>query len=280
MNNSIEKIYDKTKDIWGDPQTYRGINFHPLKIRESEYQKNFNFLFTYPKNSIPDRDILRMSYLKFVVFVMQGLINSSGFEVSNMLLDFLKHITKEKNVSISGMIMPLQKLGYLPLEKIVRVTNGIELKDISLKLIIGNVEFNETGFDEIREIILEQNGLSIEYVNEYNPELEKILVTYSKMNGEITFEDEAYTFASLLGKSMKEIGNYTIVQYKNHMKRMVMLKDYDLYKPLEAVGQIKVKSGEIKHYLSHFGKEGRYSSILVNTKEFEKNDLMQGAKSI
>jgi len=232
MNETIAKIYDKTKDIWGDPQTYRGINFHPLKIRESEYQKNFNFLLTYPKNSIPDRDILRMSYLKFVVFVMQGLINSNGFEVSNMLLDFLKHITKEENVSISGMIMPLQKLGYLPLEKIVRVTNGIELKDISLKLIIGNVEFNETGFDEIREIILEQNGLSIEYVNEYNAELEKILVTYSKMNGEITFEDEAYTFASLLGKSMKEIGNYTIVQYKNHMKRMVMLKDYDLYKPL------------------------------------------------
>jgi len=280
MNENVKKIYDKTKDVWGEPQVYRGIKFYPLKIRDIEYQKWFNFFFTYPKDSVPDRDIIRMSYLKFATFILQGTLVSQTDENYYLLFDFLNHIT-HSDIVVEGIILPLQKLGYMPFKKILNLVlyHGIELKDISLKININGIEFYEDGFDDIREIILEQNGLSIEYVNEYNSDLEKKMSFFSNNSNSITVEDELFSFCSLLGITIQEAGEYTIFQYKKHMKRMVVLMDYKLYKPLEVVGQIKVKGGGIKHYLSHFGKEGRYDAIFMKKDEFlNSEEISETAK--
>ena len=60
--------YDTTLDIWGEPQEYRGIKFYPIKLKELKYQRLMYGLFGYPKNYIPDKTILKLSYLKFLFY--------------------------------------------------------------------------------------------------------------------------------------------------------------------------------------------------------------------
>lgn len=252
MNNYVSQIYDEINDIWGMPQKFKDIEFYPLKLVDTKLRKSFHMLFAYPKNYIPDKTILKMSYLKYILYVVQSAINPEGSELQGQLIEFLKHITK-KEVSISWNIGDQPK----------------DLESIVLTIKIDDVLFTEGDFENLREIILQQNGLSIEYVEQYNPEMEEKLIANSK--SETTFEEEIFTFCALTKMSVYDVKDYTVYQFRNHMERLALLHEYEIYKPLEASGQIKLKDGgEIRHYFSHVKKfGGRYDSILIGKEEFQ-----------
>jgi len=251
LNNIISSIYDNNNDIWGNPQKYKDINFYPLKLKEQQYKKIFYNLFCFPKNSIQDKDILKMSYLKFLIIILAG---SNRPELIKDLTSFFQHITQENKIEIL----------YGENKNIKD-----ELSKITLKFIIGEVEFTESEFDNIREIILEQNGTSIDFIEQYNPELEEKLNTFNKTADTTEFKDEVFAFCSLLGKTITEIGEYTLFQYKIHIEKLLLLQEFQLYKPLEISGQITLKKGEIKHFLSSSKKSGRYDSILIGKESFK-----------
>ena len=50
-----------------------------------------------------------------------------------------------------------------------------------------------------------------------------------------------------------------------------MLEDFETFKSLESAGFIKMKSGEIKHYLTGIKKSGRYDSILISKEDYINN---------
>jgi hypothetical protein len=261
MKDIIKQIYNESNDIWGDSQEYKGIKFYPLKLKDSEYIKLFYKLFLYPKNHIPERRIVKESYLKFLLFEVNP---EQDFEKTvKIIIDFLKFVTKSKNI-------------------IFDYWNNEAIEDplfaLNIKLIIDGTEFFETDFDNIREILLEQNGTWIEYIEEYNPDLEVSLRFINKSTLDLDLKDEIFTFAALLKVPINqlEIKDMTLYQLKNEIEILMRIKDYDLIKPLEVSGQIKAKNGGeiIKHYFSHIYKAGRYSSILLNKDEFMKNNGM------
>ena len=144
----------------------------------------------HPKNYIPDRAVLRMSYLKFLFYVIQ-----QAYEDINLIEDlatFLQEVTKSENVEIR----------YKELD-------GIEdpFEKLSFRISIYEAYFNEQEFDDIREIILEQNGSSLDYIESYNPDLEKRL---EFMNNSVSLDlkDEIYTFCAMTGLSENEAGIY------------------------------------------------------------------------
>ena len=258
MNDTIKTIYDPINDLWGNPQTYKNIDFHPLKVKDIKYKTLFYKLFAQPKNYIREKKILKLSYLKFLFYVLDRDSNVDG-----ELKDFLSHITK-KEVKIET--------------RLIKLTDEIVLENIALRILIGDAEFLEDEFENIREIVLEQNGLTIEYVEGYLPDLEEKLGRTIE-NTEIDYIDELFTFSILMKKSMEEIGEYTVFQLNNMLERVFVLKQHDIYQPLLATGQITMKNGgSIKPYLYHIGKRGRYDSILISrdkfasdTKEFFKS---------
>lgn len=249
MNPIVKKIYVSDNDIWGHPQKYKEIEFYPLKISEAEYLELLYNVFAYPKNYIPDKQILKMSYLKFILYPIQISINPEGNEIEINLIKFLKFVTKKENIDISWSVLNEDK---------------ISLDNIIIKINIDGREFYEDDFDNIREIILEQNGVGIDYVEQYNPELEKKLLLMKKNEQTTNFSDEVFIFCSLMRKTINEIKDYTLFQFKSQFEHLMILKDYELYKPLEASGQISFKNGgEIKHYLTGSKKSNRYDSILI-----------------
>lgn len=239
MNEILLKNYVASNDIFGYPQSYRGIDFYPIKVKDVKFISSFYNIFTYPKHHIVDKKILKMSYLKFVIGQ-----SSNPQKMTNDIQEFLEHIT-HKEVAVLNNSSP----------------SNFNFDSIAFKIIIDGIEFSENDFDDIREIILEQNGSSIEYVNEYHPELEQILLKIHS-SSDITFQDEIFTISVLMKKHVSEIGEYTLFQLQNIMERMVVLKQFDLYQPLVVSGQITLKNdGEIKPYLYHLGKRGRYDEI-------------------
>lgn len=256
MNSQLLESYREENDVFGYSQNYKGLDIYPIKLKDIKYQNLFYKLMCYPKNYIPDVQIIKMSYLKYILIAVQQTINADSTEMATDLIDFLKYVTK-KEVDIT-----YKYSGETP-----------TINNLSLKIIIGNQEFTERNFDDIREIILLQNGLSYEYIEEYNPELEKFLDFVNRGGSNMTFQDEIFTFCVLMKIGLKEVENYTLFQFKNLFEKLLTLKEFDLYKPLVVSGQITLKSGEIKHYLYRSVKLGRYDSIKVNKDAFMQTDV-------
>jgi len=260
MNEDLSKSYISSNDVFGLSQIYKGLEFYPVKIKDMKYFSAFYNIFTYPKNFVADKDVIKMSYLRFIIAI------SADKDIRDKTIedieDFFKYVTKRQKVKIETHIIDSGK--------------PYSGENSMVYLIIDDVEINEWEFEELREIILEQNGSSIEYVNQYHPELEQKLIR-SHGRSDIDFADQIFTLSILLRKNPEEIGEYTIYQLQNIFDRMITLKQFDLYQPLIASGEIKMKGGELKHYLYHRGKKGRYDDILIASETFfDKNKAVLG----
>jgi len=254
MNSVVSETYREENDIFGLPQEYKGLKLYPLLLKELHFQSLFYKIFAYPKKYIKLEEIEKLSYLKYMLIAVQSVVNKEGTEMVRDLCELLGHITKE-NVDI--------------VSKFDKDSEKIE--DLIIKVKIGDNYYSEEDFDNIREIVLEQNGLSIEYVESYIPDLEKKLAFVNK-SSDLDMKDEIFIFCCLVGMNVNEIEKYTLYQFKEHFDRISAVKHYEMYRPLEASGQITLKNGEIKHYFYHSKKRGRYDSILIPKDDFIKGN--------
>jgi len=258
MKEYLRKNYDEGADIFGDPQVYKTIKLWPIKIRDLKYQNLLYQMFAHPKNYIADRDILRASYLKFLIYVVSANYNSGPEEYLEMLKDLLSHVTK---IDKNDILWEWKDVG------------GEGLNQIQFQLNIGGIKLLESDIDDIREILLEQNASGIDYVEEYNPQLEESLRFINRNSDNITLMDEVFTFSTLMKLSMKEIEDYTFFQFRSSFEKVLTLKEYDIYKPMIATGEITLKNGELKHYFYHSAKQGRYASVLMKEEDFLNGDV-------
>jgi hypothetical protein len=256
MRDDLKKLYKDQNDIFGQPQIYKGIKLYPILLKDLDMQDMFYKVFARPKNYIPNVEILKTTYLKFLIYALSDAFGPNGDEVVNGIVNILKYITKEDNVEI-----------------LFKKTDGVGFDSIKLALMVGETQLTEDDFASMREIILEQNNLSIEYVESYNPELEVHLEFINRNVADISLQDQIFTFCAIMKIALSEVEKYTLYQFSNLMEKLLTLKEYDLYKPLLASGQITLKSGDdIKHFLYHSKKSGRYDSVLVGVDAFmEKN---------
>ena len=255
MRVELKKHYDESNDVFGYPQSYKGTQLYPILMKDLKYQNLFYQIFARPKNYIASVEILKASFLKFIVWVM-----ASSYETEEKgrekIEEIIKYLTKSENVMIK----------YLD--------TGLSGWDgISMEIHVDGKIWTEDDFDNIREIVLEQNNLSIEYVESYNPELEPYLEFMNMNSKDIDFMDQVYTFCALMKQDVKRIEEYTLYQFNNIFEKVLSLKEYDLYKPLLASGQVTLKNGDdIKHYFYHSKKSGRYDSVIMSVDSFmEKN---------
>lgn len=246
ISESVKTFYNSENDIWGEPQSYKGIKFYPIKVYETDIKRLFYRILCTPKKHLQAVEYIKMSYLKFIIFTGVTVFQADNKDFEKDFTNFFSDITKRPDVFIEN--------------------NGVKLF-----LRFGDVRLTESDFDNVREMILIQNGLSLRYIEDYDPSLEEKLMQMIKMNGETTMEDQIFVFASLLKKTLPEIRDYTMFQFKHHLSRLSALQDYNMYRPLEASGQIKLDNGaKIQGYHSLPLHEGRYDGILINKDAFIK----------
>ena len=266
MNTTLSKSYIPENDLWGLPQTYKNLSLYPIKISETRIKNLFYSLFLYPKHHIPDIKIMHMSYLKYILFVVQNSLDITREKISieKEIIEFLKHVTKRENVEFS------YNKNFTDIDDLIIkiIFFHMELDGDGKEIRIIDQEFLESDFDNIREIVLQQNGCSIEYVLEYDPSLEENLDFLYSDTRNLTFTDNLVAFASKMKVLLNndQLKEYTLHQFQMHFRSLNAVEQYELFKPLEISGQISAKSGGelIKNYLISLGQRGRYDDLYLN----------------
>jgi len=269
MDNIVAKTYKEINDVFGLPQEYKGIKIYPLKMKEEGYIELMYSLLGQPKNHIPVKEIIKMSYLRFLLYVV-FYKKKTYAEVGDDLIKFLSHVLRTDKISIDA------KIEDRP---------GDEFDRMSLYLKVDDAVLKEDEFRHIREIILEQNGVGVRVIDDFDPSLEGAFRSFNIMGQggqeSITLSDEIFTFCALMNKDVSETSDYTLFQFKMQMEKAMALLNYKLYRPLEAAGEIEVKGGKIPHFLYHSNRNrGRYDSMMISKQEFLKSDIFKAASGV
>jgi hypothetical protein len=225
----------------------------------------FYKLLSYPKDSLPDKRIRKMSYLVFLYNLYFSKNGEKGIpELDNDIISFFSYILDSDDIKIFHQ----EKNPEIP----------ISLDNLKITITKDdNCVITEEDFENIREIILEQNGISIEYIEEFASDLEESLLWMQRENP-LTFGYQVLTIAALMDKSPSEIFDWTWYQLQDIFDRKIVDKNYNLYEPLIRTGKIEMKSGKLQSYLYHRKKRGRYDSIFMSQDEFSKIESGLGAK--
>lgn len=276
--------YDEQNDITGLPQTYKNIIIKPLLLSDYKYYRTINTHLSICKDYIPNRDIIKMSMLKFITYVYSVEMNEAKEEKINIIGDILalfKHVFQLSTGNIDDIDIVFEHRN--PEDRDI-----ISYQDINLKLKMflliksgeENLLYTEKDFEEIREIILRQNGISLDYVNQFNPQLEESLLFVNKNSNYADFEEQIFSFGAYMRLEPKYVcDNFTFYQFKKYIQRINLFTEYTMLKPLEASGQVKLKSGEISHWLSHVKEKGRYDDILISKDVFVKeSDIFKASQ--
>jgi hypothetical protein len=215
-------------------------------------------LLSYNKTLIPDKSILKMSYLKFLLTIIQSQEKFSKINLMEELKKILDYITHE-NVEIQYLTQKEELLTIDDFRIVIKINTKI---------------FTESDFENIREIILEQNNMSIDYINEYIPELEQALSFIYKSFNSGNLHEQILSYCAYIKKCITDdcIKNLTYYQYFKSMERVSLLSNYEIMQPLVASGQVEFKRGKLDHWLSHISKKGRYSDILIKKEDFTKDN--------
>lgn len=262
-------IYDKEKDIWGEPQEYKSLKLYPIKVKDHEKYKLLPYLF-FDKQSISDVVVLKASKLKFLASLLPQVKFPSGnsFE-ADMLLDFLYFIfgIDRKTFKIAiGVKNPEDD--FVNQRYVIYIFNK---KDNSLVN-----SLNENEFDDILEIIEQQNIVSSDdsQYEEHlkNPELKKALdeaIAYKRKIGKLmdsaTFMEEVFSLHLETKIPLDSIKEYTFLQFRHFLIRCNIIIEYKILKPLEFSGAVTLKQGDkILHWLEHYKQPSIYDGLLID----------------
>ena len=244
-------IYNEELDFQKLPQEYKGIKFYPLCISENKIFDKMMQTIGVPKSYIKtEPTVMKMSYLKFICFLLKK---------KDSIQEILSHITRTANVRLE---VTLRKNAN---------ENDLHYEDLNISIHIENVCFNESDFDIIREIILRQNYYSTAYIEEYDPELEELLMIKQKASGEgNSFEDKKFVLCSLMHKMPEEIANLSYYQFNKLYYTSTMVKKTEIYQGWVSSGFISFEKGKkFTTYLDPMPtRAGRYDEIKMSKDDF------------
>lgn len=226
-------LYEKLNNVYEKEFTFDlPVNIHKLSIYPVKMIDYFDFLLAVSilkirKNNIPDPKIISMSYLEFVISLMND--EKSGELYQYMFYSLFSICLRKESLNIHYG------------------------KDVTGKpfLQIENVTINKTEFEELKNIILIQNFPDYDD-KEINPELEKELEEAEKLRSgdEKRCSIEKHLIAITMGTSMtfEEVKQLTVRRFKLILEMMDRKLHYNIYKTASVSGFVEFKQ-DIKHYL-------------------------------
>ena len=245
----FKNYYDEL--TFDDPIDYKGLLLYPVSIRKINKFLQSSSVLRIQKEYIPDKEIIKMSYLKFL----------------------MTNIDKEKEEYGESLTFDLLALCFMICMRIEEISIRLFIgEDGKAKLILNDVEINENDFDYLRKIILYQNLPN--YDDELmNPDLKNDLEQADKIkNGGEETEDFEHLIANLVigtGMNIDDVKNLPIRKFYIIGQVMDRKLHYSIYKQASVGGFVEFKQ-PITHYLK---KNIDLLENKVTTVETLKNNL-------
>lgn len=248
-----EEIYKNYYEelTFDDPIDYKGLLLYPVSIRKINKFLQSSSVIRIQKEYIPDKEIIKMSYLKFL----------------------MTNIDKEKEEYGESLTFDLLALCFMICIRIEEISIRLFMdEDGKAKLILNDVEIDENEFDYLRKLILYQNLPN--YDDELmNPDLKNDLEQADKIkNGGEETEDFEHLIANLVigtGMNIDDVKNLPIRKFYIIGQVMDRKLHYSIYKQASVGGFVEFKQ-PITHYLK---KNIDLLENKVTTVETLKNNL-------
>ena len=248
-----EEIYKNYYEelTFDDPIDYKGLLLYPVSIRKINKFLQSSSVLRIQKEYIPDKEIIKMSYLKFL----------------------MTNIDKEKGEYGESLTFDLLALCFMICMRIEEISIRLFIdEDGKAKLILNDVEIDENEFDYLRKLILYQNLPN--YDDELmNPDLKNDLEQADKIkNGGEETEDFEHLIANLVigtGMNIDDVKNLPIRKFYIIGQVMDRKLHYSIYKQASVGGFVEFKQ-PITHYLK---KNIDLLENKVTTVETLKNNL-------
>lgn len=245
----FKNYYDEL--TFDDPIDYKGLLLYPVSIRKINKFLQSSSVLRIQKEYIPDKEIIKMSYLKFL----------------------MTNIDKEKEEYGESLTFDLLALCFMICMRIEEISIRLFIdEDGKTKLILNGVEIDENEFDYLRKLILYQNLPN--YDDELmNPDLKNDLEQADKIkNGCEETEDFEHLIANLVigtGMNIDDVKNLPIRKFYIIGQVMDRKLHYSIYKQASVGGFVEFKQ-PITHYLK---KNIDLLENKVTTVETLKNNL-------
>lgn len=248
-----EEIYKNYYEelTFDDPIDYKGLLLYPVSIKKINKFLQSSSVLRIQKEYIPDKEIIKMSYLKFL----------------------MTNIDKEKEEYSESLTFDLLALCFMICMRIEEISIRLFIdEDGKTKLILNGVEIDENEFDYLRKLILYQNLPN--YDDELmNPDLKNDLEEADKIkNGGEETEDFEHLIANLVigtGMNIDDVKNLPIRKFYIIGQVMDRKLHYSIYKQASVGGFVEFKQ-PITHYLK---KNIDLLENKVTTVETLKNNL-------
>lgn len=248
-----EEIYKNYYEelTFDDPIDYKGLLLYPVSIKKINKFLQSSSVLRIQKEYIPDKEIIKMSYLKFL----------------------MTNIDKEKEEYGESLTFDLLALCFMICMRIEEISIRLFIDEGGkTKLILNGVEIDENEFDYLRKLILYQNLPN--YDDELmNPDLKNDLEEADKIkNGGEETEDFEHLIANLVigtGMNIDDVKNLPIRKFYIIGQVMDRKLHYSIYKQASVGGFVEFKQ-PITHYLK---KNIDLLENKVTTVETLKNNL-------
>lgn len=218
---------------YDSPIEYKELKIYPVKVKDYFYFYSYVGCLLLEKNSIPDINIIQMSYL-----------------------DYMYKISLEE-----------KKMYVLMFTGLMALCLNIEIKDIVAKydskskptFVINDVVYDSKDFDEVKSIICEQNLVDLpdETISkEIRDKIQEARELKERLEGNsndtASIEDLIVSISVSTGMPPESIYEFTIRKFNKMIQRLDAKLHYEIYLSASMSGLVEFKDKSfIKHWLSN-----------------------------
>lgn len=239
LDKYVKQLY------FDEPIQYKELLIYPITMKDYlDFHIMINCMLI-DKNSIPNIEIINMSYLRFLYY--ESMINSMPYVyMVKSLLCMVLHLDFEEEINFY-----------------------VDDKDKAFFKIRG-VEYNSRDFDEITKIIFEQNcikPIDETIQKEIRDALEKAEQYKMQQNKQKICSLEEQMICVLISTPLKmeDIYKLTIRKFEKILQRVDAKMHYQIYLSASLSGMVEFKDKDaVKHWMYDLTKEDRYEDVKVD----------------
>lgn len=252
----IDVTYDKKTLapflMYSTPITFKEkITLYPVSMEHVMEFQGLSKSITFRKDSrIGDKKILKMTYLEFLFYAIDHPELNLLFEDTPDLSKYLQYL-----FLLLRLVCPNQEISFY---------------ENTGNLVINGCEITHDEFDDIRRIIILQNGINFdidEFLNyETEMSLKKAEQKMSQGADPVTTEDYIDAMCVALHLSEEEIKNMSIRKFYRIVKRQKLHEDYTIMRTGEMSGMVKFKQ-PLKYWIRSTDEDDKYAHLKADEGE-------------
>lgn len=210
--------------IYSRPFPYNDqITLHPVRMKDYIDFQFFSESITIRKNSrFSDKSILKMTYLDFLIYAAGHPELETRFRFPNL---------SQQYRYLCGLLF------------LVCPDHEIKMNSASAHIFINGCEVTSEVLEDLRRIILLQNGVDFDIDEFLNYDTQRALEAARKKQSRgkaaSTIEDYIDSLIVALHVSEAEIMNYSIRKFWRYIKRYHLYENYSLMRAGECTGMVR-----------------------------------------